>query len=208
MNPRTDLVNICHLLYEKGFVVATEGNVSIKITADKILITPTNTNKSHIKESDLVTINKNGVKVAGKGMPSAEFTLHTEVYRLRPDVRAIIHAHPPNAVALSIAGVKLDKDILPEIIIALGEVPTAKYATATTYELAKSVSNLVRKHDAIILERHGTLTIGKNLQEAFEILERLEWASEVILKASLLGRVKRLSAEEVKKLLAIRERRI
>lgn len=207
MNPCRELVNTCHLLYEKGFVVATEGNVSIRISPDRILITPTNTNKSLIKESQVVTVDGRGKKISGKGMPSAEFALHTEVYRLRPDVRAIIHAHPPNAVALTLAGVKLDKDILPEIIIALGDVPTAKYATATTYAMAKSIRNLIKDHNTILLERHGSLTIGRNLQEAFENLERVEWASEVVLKASLLGKVKHLHPKEVAKLLAIKIQR-
>lgn len=205
VNPRAELVNTCHLLYEKGFVVATEGNVSVRISPDRILITPTNTNKSLIKESQVVTIDGRGKKISGKGMPSAEFALHTEVYRLRPDVRAIIHAHPPNAVALTLAGIELG-NTLPEIIIALGKVPIAKYATATTYALAKSISKLIKKHNAIILALHGSLTVGKNLREAFENLERVEWASEVILKASILGKVKHLSAGEVKKLLAIRNR--
>ena len=201
---RKEIVTICRRISAMGYTCATEGNISAKINDTKILITPTNTNKSLVREGDIITVDKNGLQLSGNMKPSSEIALHIKIYSIRRDVKAIVHAHPPIATALTVAGIRLDKPLLPEVIITLGSIPTARYATPTTKLLAESVKQLVKYNDAILLERHGSVTVGRTLQEAYENLERLEWAAKVTFATLILGKPKHLSSQQIKELLKIR----
>jgi L-fuculose-phosphate aldolase len=161
---------------------------------------------SDLDEDGLVVVDRDGGRLAGREEPSSEIRMHLQVYQVREDVRAVIHAHPPTATAFTVAGVPLPVRSLPEILVTLGDVPTAPYAAPATPELAQGVASLVAESDALLLERQGSLTLGRGLGEAFERLERLEWAAQVLLRAKALGEPRDLSDAQVEELLAIRAR--
>lgn len=200
------MVTVSRDMYARGFVTATEGNLSTRLDGERLLITPTMTNKSRLTEDALIVVDHAGRVVAGTGRASAEIDLHLTVYRERPDVNAVVHAHPPIATAFTVAGVDIAQRSLPEIVVSFGSIPTAPYGTPTTPELAKTIEGLIRNCDAILLEKHGSLTVGRTLVAAFENLERLEWAAEVSLWARLLGKAEALPDAQIEKLLALRAR--
>jgi L-fuculose-phosphate aldolase len=143
--------------------------------------------------------------VQGEGQPTSEMAMHLAVYRLRSEVGAVIHAHPPLVTAFSIAGVSLEEFILPEVVMSLGLVPTAAYATPTTSEVPESIQGLIERYDALILERHGALTVGQDLLDAYNKMEKLEHSALVILTALQLGRVRLLPPQEVEKLIQLKQ---
>ncbi len=200
------MVAIARQAYDRRLVTATEGNLSTRIDESRLLITPTMTNKGRLAEEHLIVVDMQG-RPLGAGRPSAEIDLHLAVYRERPDVNAVVHAHPPIATAFTVAGVDLAQRSLPEIIAVFGSIPTAPYGTPTTPELSKTIEGLIRNADAILLEKHGSLTVGRTLIHAYENLERLEWAAEVSLWARLLGRTEALPDAQIDKLLAMRAKR-
>jgi L-fuculose-phosphate aldolase len=157
-------------------------------------------NKGFLTDDDLIVTDLDGDKMRGKGVPSSENRLHLETYRLRSDVNAVVHAHPPKCIAFSIAGVRIPEDVLPEVVLTLGCIPTTNYATPTTEETAHAIRGLIEKHNAIILDHHGTLTVGKNLVDAYNRLEKIEHAAEVILTAHILGGVRPLTSEQLAKI--------
>jgi len=197
------MVQIAHDMYARRFVTATEGNLSTRLDDERLLITPTMTNKGQLTEDQLALVDMQG-RPLGAGRPSAEIDLHLVCYRERPDVNAVVHAHPPIATAFTVAGLELAQRSLPEIVVSFGSIPTAPYGTPTTPELGQTVVGLIRNCDAVLLEKHGSLTVGRTLIHAFETLERLEWAAEVSLWARLLGKAEALPDAQVEKLLAIR----
>jgi L-fuculose-phosphate aldolase len=203
---RKDIVRICHRLYEKEFITAYDGNVSARVGADRIITTPSGICKGYITEDDLIVINSKGKKTAGLLKPSSENRLHAMAYELRDDIGAVIHAHAPMAIAFSVAGVSLIEAILPEIVFTLGSIPTAPYATPTTEEVPESIRDLIKIHDAIILAKHGTLTVGKNVEEAYFRLEKVEHAAKVIYYARNLGNVFPLNEEQIEKLFKVSDK--
>ncbi|MBI2932677.1 MAG: class II aldolase/adducin family protein [Planctomycetes bacterium] len=198
------MIAIARDMVARRFITATEGNLSTRLDPERLLITPTSTNKGRLTENQLVVVDRSGRVLEGRGQPSSEIDLHLTVYRERPDVNAVVHAHPPMATAFTVAGVELAQRTLPEIVVLFGSIPTAPYGTPTTPELAKTVEGLVRDANALLLEKHGSLTLGRTLVEAYENLERVEWAAEVTLWARLLGKVEPLPDAQMEKLLAIR----
>ena len=198
------MVRIGRLMWERGYVAAEEGNLSARLGPDRLLVTPSGLSKGFLAAEDLVVIRPNGEMVStyrGRGQqPSSEILMHLEVYRQRPDANAVVHAHPPLAIAFSIAGVTLARCILPEVVITLGGIPTADYATPGTSEVAESISQAICDHDAIVLAHHGTLTVGKTLWAAYLQLEKVEHAAHITLAAQQLGRVNTLPPEAVDKL--------
>lgn len=153
-----------------------------------------------------MTINSRGKVVAGSGKPSSEIAMHLMVYAQRPDVTAVIHAHPPITTALTIAGLELAQCVIPEVVITMGRIPTAEYATPCSEEGALVIKNLIHEVDAIILDRHGSLTVGDTLEKAYFKLEKLEHAAHVTSTAKMLGSVKVLPESEVQKLVALRQK--
>lgn len=200
---REEMSEVCRLMYERGYICGVEGNVSIRLNEDVILTTPRGTCKGRIDKTHLVLTDLQG-KVIGEGQPSTELKMHIAAYEIRGDIKAIVHAHPTAAVACSLASVRLDQFILPEVICTLGVIPTAPYATPSTDEVGASIADLVAKHDAVVLDHHGVLCLGKDVWDAFYKLETLEHFAQTIVMATSLGGAKPLLVSQVKKLIALR----
>lgn len=185
---REDLIWVCQQLEKKGLLAATDGNVSCRVGQDRLLITPSGARKGELKPLDLVLMDlNNGTVIAGHGNASSEVRMHFLVYRKRPDVNAVVHAHPSLLTGCTLAGIPFRADVLPEVWITIGPVPTAPYATPTTEELAESIRPFIEDHQAILLERHGSITVGGSLKEAFMRLEKLEHAAHTLLFSYLLS---------------------
>ncbi len=201
---REEMVRVGRLMWERGYVASTDGNLSARLGADRLLTTPSGLSKGFLSADSLVVVTLDGKPVSSyrgrEERPSSEILMHLEVYRRRPDVRAVVHAHPPIATAFSIAGVSLARCVIPEVIVSLGSIPTAGYATPGTFEVPESIRQAIGDHDAIILAHHGSLTVGQTLWEAYLRLERVEQAAQITLAAHQLGRVGTLSPQAVEKL--------
>lgn len=185
---RAELVRICRKLEDRRLIAATDGNVSCRLGSDRLLITPSGRAKGELAPADLLVVNFAGETISGNGRPSSELRMHLVVYRNRTDVGALVHAHPPLLTAFSLAGVAFAADVLPEVWLTIGNVPTAPYATPSTDEVPDSIAPFVRDHQAILLERHGSLTFGRTLREAYMRLEKLEHAAHTLYYASMIGR--------------------
>jgi L-fuculose-phosphate aldolase len=196
-----EIVEICSWMYQKGFIASSEGNVSACLGPDRLLVTPRGLHKGFLLPEQLVVTDFDGHQVSGDLAPSSELPLHLLVYRERPDVEAVVHAHPTMAIACSLVGISLVDGVVPEVITSLGAIPTASYATPGTAEAAEAIRAPIRQFDAIILARHGSVTVGKDLQEAYIKLEMLEHTAQILLLARLLGSVAPLPREEVARLL-------
>jgi len=195
---REALVEIGARLDARGLISATDGNFSVRLDARRILITPRGRNKGRLRPEDMVVMDIEGRVVrAGRGGagPSSEWPMHLEAYRQRPDIAAVLHAHPPFAVALTVAGVPFPSEILPEIVMTVGEVPTARLAVPSSEDDARAIREWIRDHDAVLLPHHGVVTVGRTLEEAWEILERVEYAAKVYLLSRVLGDAQPLPPE-------------
>ena len=173
-----EIVEICSWMYQKGFIASSEGNVSASLGADRILVTPRGAHKGLLQPEQLVVTDLAGRQVSGTLAPSSELPLHLLVYRKRPDVRGIIHAHPTMAIVCSLAGISLDDGVVPEVITSLGGIPIAPYATPGTDEAAEVIGPFIQQFDAIVLARHGSVTVGRDLREAYSKLEMLEHTAQ------------------------------
>ncbi len=194
---RSEIVEICRRIYEHGWLAATDGNVSVRMGQDRVLATPTGIHKGTMSEADLVVIDLSGKRLSGTRGVSSEIQMHLAAYDERPDVRAVVHAHPTNCIAFSLAGVSLAQCLLPEIVFTFGSIPTTAYTTPTTEEVPREIRKWLRDYDAMILDRHGSLTVGATLQEAYGKLERMEHVAEITFRARQLGPIKPLSAAQV-----------
>jgi L-fuculose-phosphate aldolase len=199
---RRAIVECGRICYERFLMTSNDGNISIRLDNELILITPSGISKGRMSVEDLLVIDLSGKVRAWRGdyQPSSETPMHIEVYRQRPGVRAVIHAHPVFATALTIAGFDLPADILPEVVLTLGEVPTTDYATPSSDDDADVIRPLIRDHDAILLRQHGSLTVGKDLDQALMNLERIEHVAEVYWRASALGNVERIPESALERL--------
>jgi L-fuculose-phosphate aldolase len=202
---RRDLVAVCQRLYQRGFIAGTEGNVSALEGPDRLWITPSGYHKGLLQPADLLLIDLQGQVLFGNGRPSSETPMHLALYRCRPDIRAVVHAHPPLATALTVAGYRLEPPLLPEAVVALGEVPTIPYQMPTTWQFANDVGAAMHQAEAALLENHGSVAVGVTLQEAFNKMEIVERAAQILYLAKLLGRVQPLSPEAVTALQALRQ---
>lgn len=203
---RRHLVEICHRMYRQGYIAAADGNVSAKIDGERILVTPTGFHKGFIHEDDLSVVDPHGRLLRGRNQPSSEFLMHELVYVERPDVGAVVHAHPPITVGLALAGVSLAECILSETCLVLGAILTAPYSTPTTEEVPQVLRPFVRQANAVVLDRHGALTFGRNLDEAYNRLEAMEHAARITHTARVLGPVAPLPRHEVEKLQALAQK--
>jgi L-fuculose-phosphate aldolase len=201
---RREMVRVGRLMWERGFVAATDGNLSARMGANRLLVTASGVSKGFLSDEDLVIIRMDGEPVSSyrgrDSRPSTEIAMHLEVYHQRPDVNAVVHAHPPLATAFTIAGVSLARCVIPEVIVALGGIPTAEYATPGTPEVPVSIQQAIGEYDAMILAHHGSLTVGDTLWEAYLRLEKVEHTAEITLAAQQLGQVNTLSPQAVEKL--------
>ncbi|MFZ2445038.1 MAG: class II aldolase/adducin family protein [Syntrophobacteraceae bacterium] len=202
-NLRSQIVTVCRKLDRRELIAATDGNVSCRVGEDCILITPGGVSKGDIAPEDLIRTDLDGNVVEGARKPSSEIGMHLHVYRKRPDVGGIVHAHPPLATAFTLAGFPFNSKVLPEVWLTIGQVPTAPYATPSTDEVARSIAPHVEAHRAILLERHGAVTFGKNVMEAYARMEKLEHAAKILFYAALLDARKAPAAmaeSEIKRL--------
>jgi len=199
---RKEIVYTNRVCVESGLIRSSDGNISIRLDDERILITPSGMHKKRMKAKNLVIVDQKGQLIEGKGnlRPSSEIQMHLEAYRQRPDISAVLHAHPPYSTALTIAGIPFPTDIVPEVLALLGDVPAAPYATPGTQDLALSISDLIKTHNAILLSNHGSLTVGKTLEEALLSLERMELAAQLYYLAYNLGKVIPLPEAEIKRL--------
>lgn len=208
---REEIVFVCRLLHEKGFIVASDGNVSARLGRGRILLTPSGLHKGFLKPEQLLVVDEDGkllstaTTVTRHLKPTSELPMHLAAYRQRPDVLAVVHAHPPIAVALSIAGISMATCLLPEVIVTLGLIPTTEYATPSSEENVRAISNLIVNHDALVLQRHGSLTVGDSPMQAYMRLETLEQNARVQFMLEQLGVRNPLEAAEVRKLLRMRQ---
>lgn len=203
---RADLVRVCHLIHEKGWVAMNDGNVSVRLEDARILCTPTAVSKGFVELDDLIVVDMQGQRVEGKREPTSEILMHMNVYALRPDVRSVVHAHPPVATGFATAGRALDKALLPEVIIGLGAVPLAAYGLPGTPALSEGMRPFIPNYDALLLENHGCTTFGSDVWQAFFRMEVVEHFARITFVAEMLGGAKALPREEVEKLFASRER--
>ena len=203
---REEIITVCHLMHQKGFVVGKDGNVSVRLSEDRYLMTPSGFSKGLLREEDLLIVDGQGHLVAGRAglKPTSEVFLHLEAYRRRPDIRAVVHAHPPTAVALSIAGVSLARCVLPEVVMVLGMIPTTEYAMPASMDGPRVLAGLIEKYDALILKRHGSLTVGKSPLDAYLVLEKVEHVAHVLKTLLEIGREEPLTKDEIARMLAWR----
>ncbi|HET7012204.1 MAG TPA: class II aldolase/adducin family protein [Anaerolineales bacterium] len=194
---RRQIIEAGRRLFDHGLVTASDGNLSIRLGEDRILITPAGANKGRIESGDLIVIDLEGRPLPGSAgrVPSTEAPMHLEVYRSVAAAGAVVHAHPPCAVALTVAGIPFPVDVLPEIVATLGEVPVTQISMPSTPEDAEAIRPFVAAHRAILLAHHGSLTYGETLEEAVAHVERLEHAAAVYWLASCSGNVHRLPPE-------------
>jgi L-fuculose-phosphate aldolase len=203
---RQDIVDIGKLVYQKGWVAANDGNISIRMDQERILATPTGVSKGMMHPDDLIIVDLQGNKIQGRKERTSEIAMHLTVYSMRPDIHSVVHAHPPTATGFAAAGKALDLALLPEVIIGLGCVPLADYGLPGTPELTEPLIPLIPKYDAILMGNHGAVCYGEDVYKAFFRMETVEHFARIALVAELLGGAKVLPRQEVDKLLDSRTR--
>jgi L-fuculose-phosphate aldolase len=201
---RGAVCQIARMAYDKGFITNVDGNFSVRLREREILITPAGQPKAFLEPAQIAHIDFDGKLVSGSARPSTEVSMHLAAFKERPEMNAICHAHPKHAVAFTLAGLSLDMCVIPEVVVTIGSIPTAPYGTPGTQELPESIRGVIRCSDVVMLERHGALTMGLNLMDAFRKLEVIEHTAEILYYARTLGGVKELSPEQVQKLLDTR----
>jgi L-fuculose-phosphate aldolase len=201
-----EIIKTGQKLYHQKFIVAGQGNISYRTGQNQILATRSGVCKGELTDGDIVELDMQGKTRSSRDKPSSEIKLHLAVYREREDVQAVIHAHPPFAVSLTLAGIGLDQPLLPESVLLLGSVPTAPYARPSTDQVPDSIKSYIKKTDTLLLERHGSVTVGKNLDEAFQKLEILEYTARIVWLSRQVGNPNSLPASEVEEILRLREK--
>jgi L-fuculose-phosphate aldolase len=202
---KREIVTVCRRLYDRGLIAGPDGNVSVRIATDRILVTPSGMSKVDVTADDLVELALDGRHVRGSRRASSEIAMHLRIYERRPDVRAVVHAHPPVATGFAVAGEDFMAPVLPEIILQMGGVPLVPYCTPGTNTLAQSFDPFLPHHDAFLMANHGATTVGATLTAAHQRMESLEHAARIILSARQLGRVTTLTVEQARSLETVRE---
>ena len=203
---KKEICEVGHKLWLKGFVAANDGNISVKINDNEYYCTPTGVSKGDLTPDMIIKVDKDGKKLEGKLNPSSEIKMHMRVYRERPDVTAVVHAHPPIATAFTVADIDLDQYILPEAVLTLGAVPTCDYGTPSTMEIPDSLDPYLQNHDAFLLRNHGALTVGCDLRKAFFLMEEVEFNAIICKNAMDLGAVHEISCTQLEKLMDLRKK--
>src|SRR5215213_552284 len=203
---RDGIVEVGKRLYARGYVASNDGNISVRLDDARILTTPKSVSKGFMTPGMMVVTDLSGKKLSGDRDPSSELLMHLVAYRHRPDVNAVVHAHPPLSTGFAVAGIPLDRAVLAEVVTTLGSIPIADYGTPSTRELADAVAPYVRAHDGLLLANHGALALGKDLFGAYYKMETIEHFAQISLVARQLGRENLLSREEVGRLQDLRGR--
>jgi len=203
---RQEIVRLGKSLHDKGFVAATDGNISVRLDDRRVLATPTCLCKGMMTVEDLVVVDMQGRKLEGFREVSSEIAMHMMIYRKCPETSAIVHAHPPTATGFAAAGMALDRPLVSEIVISLGSIPLAGYATPGTQELVESLEPLVTNHHAILMANHGVVTHAEDLYTAYMHMETVEHFAKIALTTHLLGTQQVLPSHRVEELDEIRRR--
>src|SRR2546423_13302609 len=201
---RADIVEVGRRMYARGYTASNDGNISVRLGADRLLMTPKSVCKGFMTPDMMCITDLDGRKLQGDRDPSSEMLMHLEVYRERPDVQAVVHAHPPTATGFAVAGIPLDRAVLAEVLTTLGSIPIAEYATPSTRELPEAVRKYIKAHDGMLLANHGALTVGGDLFGAYYKMETIEHFAKISLVARLLGRENLIAREEVMRLQELR----
>jgi L-fuculose-phosphate aldolase len=203
---REDIIQIGRLVFQKGWVAANDGNISVRMDAGRILATPTGVCKGMMHPDDLIVVDMQGNKIFGRGERTSEIAMHLKIYEMRPEIKAVVHAHPPVATGFAAAGKSLNLGLLPEVVIGLGCVPLADYGLPGTPELTEPMLPLIPKYDAVLMANHGAVCYGEDVYKAYFRMETMEHFARITLVAELLGGAKVLPRQEVDKLLDSRTR--
>jgi L-fuculose-phosphate aldolase len=207
---RENIVRIGSLMFEKGWVAANDGNITVRLPDEdgqgRLLATPTGLCKGMLCASDMIVTDLDGNKIRGERARTSEMEMHTTVYRMRPDIQAVVHAHPPAATGFAVAGRALNVGILPEVIVAMGAIPLVDYAEPGTHALSEAMLPYLPKYDALLLANHGAVAFADDLFKAYHKMETVEHSARITLVAELLGGPRALPRVEIKKLFAARER--
>lgn len=203
---RGGIISVCRRMYDRGLIAGPDGNVSVRISWNHVLVTPRGFSKATVEEHDLVLVSMDGDRIGGKHEASSEIAMHLAIYRVREDVNSIVHAHPPVATAFAVAGLGLPGDVLPELAVQLGPVPLVPYATPGTDAMPEAMAPFLPNYDAFLLANHGATTLGCTLAEAHQRMESLEHCANILLTARLLGRVNALGTEDARVLEVARRR--
>lgn len=205
---REQMVDICKKMWQLGWVAANDGNVSVRLGDGTFLATPTGMSKSFITPEKIVHIDSTGAPVApnGEGLrPSSEIKMHLKCYEDRPDVNAVVHAHPPTATAYAVANIHMDRYTIVETIIAIGSIPVTPYGTPSTKEVPDAIAPYLQEHDVLLLQNHGALAVGSDLLTAYYRMETLELYAKISLNAHLLGGERELPEKDINTLIGMRE---
>ncbi len=203
---REDILQVGRLMFDKGWIAANDGNITIRLDEDRLLATPTGVCKGMLRLDDLIICDLAGSKLCGERECTSELAMHLTIYRLRPDVKSVVHAHPPVATGFAAAGRALDMALLPEVVITLGSVPLADYGLPGTPALTEGMLPYIPKYDALLMANHGAVSYGDDVFQAFHRMEIVEHFARITLVAELLGGAKVLPRVEVQKLFDSRER--
>jgi L-fuculose-phosphate aldolase len=201
---RADIVEVGRRMYARGYTASNDGNISVRLGSNRLLMTPKSVCKGFMTPDMMCITDLDGRKLEGDRDPSSEMLMHLEVYRQRPDVAAVVHAHPPTATGFAVAGIPLDRAVLAEVIATLGSIPIAEYATPSTQELPDAVRKYIKAHDGMLLANHGALTVGADLFGAYYKMETVEHFAKISLVARMLGRENLIAREEVLRLQELR----
>ena len=203
---RREIASFGKMLHERGYVAAMDGNLSVRLDERRILATPTAMSKSMMRPADMVIVDLEGRHISGRRAVSSEIAMHLLIYKLRPDVRGIVHAHPPTATGFAAAGIALNQPLVCEVVIGLGSIPLAKYGTPGTPELTDALEPLIPQFDAILMSNHGVVTYADTLHHAYMKMETVEHFAQIALVTHVLGQQKPLACEDLEKLVAARSR--
>ena len=201
---KQEICEVGHRLYDHGFVAANDGNISVRLNNNEFYCTPTGVSKGSLTPDMIIKIDAEGNKIEGALNPSSEIKMHLRVFRERPDVNAVVHAHPPVATAFTVAGIPLDRSILPDAVLTIGDVPPCAYGTPSTMEIPDSLMPYIQEHDAFMLKNHGALTVGNTLTRAFFTMEEVEFNAKIMKYAMELGRIEEISEEKMYALMDLR----
>ncbi|MCP5062158.1 MAG: class II aldolase/adducin family protein [Ignavibacteriae bacterium] len=201
-------VELGHRIWQRNYVASNDGNMSVRLNDKEILTTPTGISKGFMTTDMIIKVDYDGKVISGNPnyRPSSEVKMHIDVYNERPDINAVVHAHPPFATSFAVAGIPLDKCVLPEAIIVIGAVPIAKYGLPSTDELPDNIRPHIKNNDVILLENHGALTLGPDLLGAYHRMETLEHTANIVCKSIQLGNLGVLPEVERDRLMTLRDK--
>ena len=205
---KRQIVEIGRRIWQRGYVAANDGNITVMLNDNELLTTPTGVSKGFMTEDMIIKCDKTGKVISGNSQyrPSSEVKMHLEIYKERPDIKSVVHAHPPYATSFAVAGIPLNKCVLPEAVIVIGAVPIAPYGLPSTMEIPDRMKPYIQNSDAILLENHGALTMGSDLFNAYHKMETLEHTANIVWKAIQLGNVNVLPGDERDRLMTLREK--